>query len=255
MKTCSRCRKTLPLEDYALRSASADGRQHYCRRCAAEYAAMHRPRKRATPPEVADGLKWCRQCEKVRPMEDFPRHAGLPDGRQTYCRDCFAERYRRKRAALGAVSRPVEIPEGFKFCRGCAQVKPLDEFGGRLHGTKRATFRCNDCMAQRDRERYLATTYGLVEADVQQMLERQDGLCAICRSAPAIHIDHDHATGAVRGLLCFRCNAALGQLGDDPEVLVRAARYLLTAAKLRVPLEVVWTERLAQVVEYDGSAS
>ena len=47
----------------------------------------------------------------------------------------------------------------------------------------------------------------------------------------------------------------LGQFGDSPDTLVRAARYLLTAAELRVPFEVVWTERLAQVVEYDGSAS
>jgi hypothetical protein len=47
----------------------------------------------------------------------------------------------------------------------------------------------------------------------------------------------------------------MGQFADSPEVLVRAARYLLTAAELRVPFEVVWTERLTQVVEYDGSAS
>ena len=95
----------------------------------------------------------------------------------------------------------------------------------------------------------------MTEADAAEMLERQGGVCAICQSAPAIHIDHDHRTGAVRGMLCFRCNAALGQLGDSPDVLVRAARYLLTAAEQRVPFEVVWTERLAQVVEYDGSAS
>jgi len=110
-------------------------------------------------------------------------------------------------------------------------------------------------MRQDDRERHLANKYGLQEGDVREMLEAQGGLCAICRSAPAIHIDHDHATGAVRGMLCFRCNAALGQLGDSPATLVRAARYLLTAAQQRAPFEVVWTERLAQVVEYDGSAS
>jgi hypothetical protein len=61
-------------------------------------------------------------------------------------------------------------------------------------------------------------------ADLDAMLLAQHGVCAICQTAPAIHVDHDHQTDKVRGLLCFRCNAALGQLGDDPLVLRRAAR-------------------------------
>jgi hypothetical protein len=58
------------------------------------------------------------------------------------------------------------------------------------------------------------------------MLAAQHGVCAICQTAQAIHVDHDHRTGQIRGLLCLRCNAALGQLADDPLVLRRAARYL-----------------------------
>jgi len=62
--------------------------------------------------------------------------------------------------------------------------------------------------------------------DLDAMLAGQHGVCAICQTAPAAHVDHDHQTDKVRGLLCFRCNAALGQLGDDPLVVRRAARYL-----------------------------
>ena len=69
-------------------------------------------------------------------------------------------------------------------------------------------------------------TYGISVEDVDAMLASQHGVCAICQTAPAIHVDHDHQTDKVRGLLCFRCNAALGQLGDDPLVLRRAARYV-----------------------------
>ena len=58
------------------------------------------------------------------------------------------------------------------------------------------------------------------------MLEAQDGVCAICKSAPAVHVDHDHATGAVRALLCFNCNGGLGQFKDDPGVLRAAAEYV-----------------------------
>ena len=58
------------------------------------------------------------------------------------------------------------------------------------------------------------------------MLAAQDGLCAICGTAPAAHVDHDHETGAVRQLLCFHCNGGLGQFRDDPVVLRAAADYV-----------------------------
>jgi hypothetical protein len=58
------------------------------------------------------------------------------------------------------------------------------------------------------------------------MFEAQSGLCAICRTAPALHVDHDHATGKVRALLCFNCNGGLGQFKDDPAVLREAAEYV-----------------------------
>lgn len=58
------------------------------------------------------------------------------------------------------------------------------------------------------------------------MLAEQGGLCAVCKVAPAAHVDHDHATGAVRALLCFNCNGGLGQFKDDPKVLHAAAYYV-----------------------------
>jgi hypothetical protein len=58
------------------------------------------------------------------------------------------------------------------------------------------------------------------------MLAEQDGLCAVCQTAAAVHVDHDHETGAVRSLLCFNCNGGLGQFRDDPVVLRAAADYV-----------------------------
>ncbi len=58
------------------------------------------------------------------------------------------------------------------------------------------------------------------------MLEAQGGRCAIRRTAPAAHIDHDHDTGGVRELSCFDCNGGLGQFQDDPGVLRTAARHV-----------------------------
>jgi hypothetical protein len=58
------------------------------------------------------------------------------------------------------------------------------------------------------------------------MLEVQGELCAVCKAAPVLHVDHDHVTGAVRALLCFNCNAGLGQFKDNPEALHAAAYYV-----------------------------
>lgn len=63
------------------------------------------------------------------------------------------------------------------------------------------------------------------------MLEDQDGHCAICPRTPKtkrLEVDHDHKSGLVRGLLCWRCNnRLLASAGDDPELLRSAACYLI----------------------------
>ena len=69
--------------------------------------------------------------------------------------------------------------------------------------------------------------YGLTPAEFETMLSAQAGACLICTlqmNQPVV--DHDHATGAVRGLLCRKCNSALGLFSDSPATLTRAAEYL-----------------------------
>ena len=62
------------------------------------------------------------------------------------------------------------------------------------------------------------------------MVEDQEGKCAICLSLPKgikpWHVDHDHSTNKVRGILCHHCNTALGNFNDDPDILERALEYL-----------------------------
>lgn len=71
--------------------------------------------------------------------------------------------------------------------------------------------------------------YGLSLADYNLILEAQGGVCAICEgecSRPSFSVDHCHDTGKVRGLLCSKCNTAIGLLSDDYETTARAAHYL-----------------------------
>ena len=67
--------------------------------------------------------------------------------------------------------------------------------------------------------------------DYDLMLERQRGVCAVCGEQPArsLCVDHCHATGKVRGLLCSPCNLAIGQFKDSPARLRKAAAYVEAA--------------------------
>jgi hypothetical protein len=78
-------------------------------------------------------------------------------------------------------------------------------------------------------EKRLAQVYGLSPQDYDAMLAEQEGVCAICKTRPdkPLFVDHSHATGKVRGLLCRPCNFSLGFMRDDPRLTAAATKYLL----------------------------
>ena len=87
------------------------------------------------------------------------------------------------------------------------------------------------------RHYHLKRRYGLGAAEVERMLDAQLWTCLVCDtslSLKAAHVDHDHATGAVRGILCFNCNGGLGQFRDNPITLRRAALYIEGSGRRRL---------------------
>ena len=68
--------------------------------------------------------------------------------------------------------------------------------------------------------------YGLTHEQYDELLAKQEYACATCRQKKPLDVDHDHQTGKVRGLLCRRCNIAIGQFEDDPDLIDRIASYL-----------------------------
>lgn len=101
---------------------------------------------------------------------------------------------------------------------------------------------CKTCFRARQRDRYrrdpsyhqnylLQKTYGISLEEYDRLLEAQDNGCAICGKTPEengqrLAVDHNHDTGEVRGLLCSQCNTGIGNLGDSPDRLRLAIRYL-----------------------------
>lgn len=81
------------------------------------------------------------------------------------------------------------------------------------------------------REDAMRRAYGMTQADYDDRLKAQGGVCAICGGGPngpggRLHIDHCHNSSKVRGLLCGKCNTAVGLLDDDPARAEALARYL-----------------------------
>ncbi|WP_448612678.1 endonuclease VII domain-containing protein [Modestobacter sp. URMC 112] len=132
--------------------------------------------------------------------------------------------------------RAVVVPDGSKWCPDCGLVKSIARSPrSKAAATGRGAY-CLPCHNERGRQNlekrggsrgyHLRRRYGITAEEADVMLAAQGGLCAVCRAAPAAHVDHDHATGAVRELLCFNCNGGLGQFRDDPAVLRAAANYV-----------------------------
>ncbi len=146
-----------------------------------------------------------------------------------------------------------------KRCPSCEIEKPLSAFWIRRDRNAPAS-RCKPCSADAQRvwrrkqpdydklryqavktetrERHLIRKYGVSLADYESMLSAQGGRCCICLCEPSsqahgvFHVDHCHATGRVRGLLCRGCNHVLGHLKDDPSALRRAIAYLRAAPEI-----------------------
>lgn len=88
-----------------------------------------------------------------------------------------------------------------------------------------------DPVGHEERKRYLRIkhfekSYGISLETRDAMILERGSHCDICGAVADLHIDHDHETDQIRGMLCFNCNVALGYMKDDPSRLQNAIEYL-----------------------------
>lgn len=135
-------------------------------------------------------------------------------------------------------------------CVGCKQPKARDCFYRSPRKRNGLQSRCKECNYARHKElrvdrkdynppkardAWLRAKYGIGQDDYLQMVEDQNGRCAVCGDEAKLVIDHDHESGAVRGLLCLHCNVAEGHLKGDPARMVSLAAYIIQHdSKVRV---------------------
>ena len=140
----------------------------------------------------------------------------MKDGYRSDCRACNLE---------AKHERYLQNPEA-----AIARTKQWQQANPeRVNATQRAR-RAKPEVKRRARAEHLRRKYGITVEQYDEMLEAQGGGCCICGRPPrediSLHVDHDHSTGEIRGILCFRCNNALADFQDDQQLLAKAAAYL-----------------------------
>ena len=153
-------------------------------------------------------MKRCADCGDIKPSSEYHANVRRPDGLAFYCKPCAATRSERSRKRRGIAPRrecPEVLMQGMKWCPDCEAVKDIGEFP-RNKNTKtgRAPY-CKPCHNARgrlskikvggSRTYHLKRRYGITAADADAMMAAQGGFCAICRTAAAAQVDHDHANG------------------------------------------------------------
>lgn len=125
-------------------------------------------------------------------------------------------------------ARRTDHKDGKKRCSLCGEWWPLEDYQKSKWNRDGLDHRCRSCNRLRG-QRGRIQAHGLTWDDYLAMFEAQGHACAICRrphTEISLGIDHSHATGKVRGLLCRGCNSGMGQLQESPTVLRAAADYL-----------------------------
>jgi Recombination endonuclease VII len=157
-------------------------------------------------------VKTCRDCGVSKPLEDFYVSAGCRDGHRPECKACNLAA---RRAKYAENPRPC-IDRVLKW-----QHENRDRYLQRLR-----EYNSTPAKKVSNRKSHLKRKYGLTLEAFDELLEAQGGGCAICGNPDADNVDHDHATGRVRGILCFNCNLAIGHIADDEDRLFGAIAYL-----------------------------
>lgn len=177
--------------------------------------------------------KVCSVCKANKSLSDFYTNKNAKSGYYSFCKSCYKDKEDyRKIHGTAKLKRELDTNTE-KYCSNCKKVKPLAEFIGTRFEGKRTT-KCKKCLGDVAVRRQGLTSkhsanmksilvrYKITEEILQDLLLKQQGCCKICgcdfgsklasHNGRQYHIDHDHITGEVRGLLCAPCNRTLGNI-------------------------------------------
>lgn len=174
-------------------------------------------------------MKACNTCALEKPLSEFHKRTKSADGLSFICKQCMNARQREYRKSPAFRSDEAKAKRSAYYYANKERIK------------QREASRHAEAPHVR-RNQVLRKKFGIGVDEYKAMLDKQGGLCAICRqperainastrAVASMPVDHDHRTGKIRGLLCSHCNRAIGLFQDSPQILKSAINYLERTAQ------------------------
>lgn len=230
-RTCRLCRVTKPLKEFGWTDKHHRLHRKLCILCSNAQYNIHREQQRlkATQPRM------CVECKIIKPAEEFSWRIKKQFMRQLKCKECSAQYsalyHQEQKELLGEEGMIAYHKEQYQKTRESQLAYHKDYYQKNqetLQQRSRDYYANNtEAMRAQGKKRRLLTNFGLTPVDVAAMLVAQSNVCAICgQNRGRLVIDHCHATGRIRGLLCTPCNSFLGRIHDSVEALDKIKLYL-----------------------------
>ncbi len=176
---------------------------------------------------MAEGIvtKICPRCKIKKPITDFHKRTARPIGVQSRCKDCQRETNILRRTPQEKIKANLRRVNWVKTKKGQESLrKTRQKHRAAVNKRKRDWEKTRAGKSSR-----MNRQFGLRIHDFEKLASIQNHRCAICGKLEiwrALCIDHDHKTGAIRALLCSKCNVGLGAFDDSVELLQKALNYL-----------------------------
>ena len=151
-------------------------------------------------------MKKCTGCEIEKPDTEFFKDSNNPNRLRTYCKQCVRDDNNLR-----------------------AKRKKKIRFFWKREIKNQTKVKSNLSVLEKRKNYALNKRYGIDINQYNELLKKQNGVCAVCGNPPgkrSLHVDHSHKTGAVRSLLCSNCNTALGKVEDNIGLLKSLIKYL-----------------------------
>jgi hypothetical protein len=179
-----------------------------------------------TPAHAEPNRFRCSRCKQVKGRTKFSSDASRATGRFPWCMDCQNQHMRAHR-----FQNEDDEPNG--------HICPVDDRVVRGHSNRRfCSSRCKEKVQS------LKRNFGLTIEQFRQMVEAANGRCPICEKRPTEwHVDHDHGSGKVMGVVCAACNVgALASTYHDPAFVRRLLTFLEAGPALALGIDVTVPE-------------